>query len=100
MRATTVLLELYLAYLRLHWAGAKQLVLESSHGVRENEPPKEAGLLVPPGALYIGCPGDKESPTIHYTCTVAEMTTGVLSHCGLHQHGTVLGTVRCITGMG
>jgi hypothetical protein len=27
MGATMVLLELYLAYLRLHWAGAKQLVL-------------------------------------------------------------------------
>jgi hypothetical protein len=28
-----------------------------------NEPPKEAGLLVPPGAPYIGCPGDKLRPT-------------------------------------
>jgi hypothetical protein len=72
MRATMVLLELYLAYLRLHWAGAGELVLESSHGARENEPPKEAGLLVPPGAPYKGCPGDKGSPTIHYTCTVDE----------------------------
>jgi hypothetical protein len=95
-----VLLELYLAYLRLHWAGAGELVLESSHGARENEPPLEAGQIDPPGAPYIGCPGDKGSPTIHYTCTVAELTTGVLSHCGLHQHGTVLGTVRCVTVMG
>jgi hypothetical protein len=67
-----VLLELYLAYLRLHWAGAEELVLESSHGARENEPPPEAGLLVPPGAPYIGSPGDKGCPTIHYAHTVAE----------------------------
>jgi hypothetical protein len=27
-----------------------------------NEPPKEAGLLVPPGAPDIGCLGDKVRP--------------------------------------
>jgi hypothetical protein len=32
--------------------------------------------------------------------TIAEMTTGVLSHYSLHQHGTVLGTVRCVTVVG
>jgi hypothetical protein len=32
--------------------------------------------------------------------TVAEMTIGVLSHYSLHQHGTVLGTVHCVTVMG
>jgi hypothetical protein len=49
-----------------------------------NEPPLEAGVIVPPGAPYIGCPGDKGCPTIHYACTlytVAELTTGVLSPC-------------------
>jgi hypothetical protein len=47
-----------------------------------NEPPKEAVLLVPPGAPYIGCPGDKVRPTVHCARTlhtVAELTTGVLS---------------------
>jgi hypothetical protein len=58
------------AYLRLHWAGARELVLESSHGARENEPPPEAGLLDPPGALYIGSPGDMGCPTQHYAGTL------------------------------
>jgi hypothetical protein len=75
-------------------------VLESSYGARENEPPPEAGVIDPPGALYIGSPGDKGCPTIHYAHTVAELTTWVLSHYSLHQHGTVLGTVRCATVMG
>jgi hypothetical protein len=47
-----------------------------------SEPPPEAGVIVPPGAPYIGCPGDKGCPTIHYAYTlytVAELTTGVLS---------------------
>jgi hypothetical protein len=49
-----------------------------------NEPPLEAGVIVPHGAPYIGCPGDKGCPIIHYACTlytVAELTTGVLSPC-------------------
>jgi hypothetical protein len=49
-----------------------------------NELPLEAGVIVPPGAPYIGCPGDKGCPTKHYACTlhtVAELTTGVLSPC-------------------
>jgi hypothetical protein len=49
-----------------------------------NEPPLEAGVIVPPGAPYIGCPSDKGCPTIYYACTlytVAELTTGVLSPC-------------------
>jgi hypothetical protein len=75
-------------------------VLESSHGARENEPPPEAGLLVPPGAPYTGSPEDKGCPTIYYAHTIAELTTGVLSHYSLHQHGTVLGTVLCVTVMG
>jgi hypothetical protein len=57
-------------------------------------------VIDPPGAPYIGSPGDKGCPTIHYTCTVAEMTTGVLSHCCLYQHGTVLGTVAGVMVMG
>jgi hypothetical protein len=47
-----------------------------------NEPPLEAGVIDPPGAPYIGSPGDKGCPTIHYACTlytIAELTTGVLS---------------------
>jgi hypothetical protein len=28
-----------------------------------NEPPLEAGVIVPPGAPYIGIPGDKGFPT-------------------------------------
>jgi hypothetical protein len=46
-----------------------------------NEPPLEAGVIDPPGAPYIGSPGDKICCTIHYACTlytVAELTTGVL----------------------
>jgi hypothetical protein len=70
-----------------------------------NEPPLEAGVLVPPGAPYIGCPGDKVRPTIYCTATlhtVAELTTWVLSalwpasaryrpwYCALHHgHGLV-----------
>jgi hypothetical protein len=46
-----------------------------------NEPPLEAGVIVPPGAPYIGCPGDKGCPTKHCTRTAAELTTGVLSPC-------------------
>jgi hypothetical protein len=68
-----------------------------------NEPPPEAGVIDPPGAPYIGSPGDKGCPIIHYTCTlytIAELTTGVLSYCSLHQHGTILGTVHYITVMG
>jgi hypothetical protein len=44
-----------------------------------NEPPKEAGLLIPSGAPYIGCAGDKVRPTVHCArtlLTVAELTTG------------------------
>ena len=33
----------------------------------------------PPGAPYIGSPGDKGSPTNTIQCTVSERTTGVLS---------------------
>jgi hypothetical protein len=47
-----------------------------------NEPPLEARVIDPPGAPYIGNPGDKGCPTIHYACTlytVAELTTRVLS---------------------
>jgi hypothetical protein len=47
-----------------------------------SEPPLEAGVIVPPSAPYIGCPGDKGCPTKHCICTlhtVAELTTGVLS---------------------
>jgi hypothetical protein len=47
-------------------------VLESSHGARENEPPPEVGVIDPPGAPYIGSPGDKGCPTQHYAHTVAE----------------------------
>jgi hypothetical protein len=50
-----------------------------------NEPPLEAGVIDSPGAPYIGSPGDKGCPTIHYACTlytVAELTTGVLSPYG------------------
>jgi hypothetical protein len=68
-----------------------------------NEPPLEAGVIDPPGAPYIGSPGDKGCPTIHYACTlytVAELTTGVLSDCSLHQHSTVLGTMHCVMIMG
>jgi hypothetical protein len=68
-----------------------------------NEPPLEAGLIVPPVAPYIGCPGDKGCPTKHYACTlytVAELTTGSCYRCSLHQHGTVLGTVHCVMVMG
>jgi hypothetical protein len=67
-----------------------------------NEPPLEARVIVPPGAPYIGCPGDKGCPTKHYTCTAAELITGVLSalwpasawyrpwYCALcHGHGLV-----------
>jgi hypothetical protein len=57
---------------------------KSSHGVRENEPPLEAWVIIPPGAPYIGSLGDKGCPTQHYACTmytIAELTTGVLSHC-------------------
>jgi hypothetical protein len=65
-----------------------------------NEPPKEAGLLVPPGAPYIGCPGDKGCPhNTLYRYTIAELTTGVLSHYSLHQHGTILGTVHYVMVM-
>jgi hypothetical protein len=32
--------------------------------------------------------------------TIAELTTGVLSHCSLHHHGTVLGTVAGVMVMG
>jgi hypothetical protein len=49
-----------------------------------NEPPLEAGVIVPPGAPYIGSPGDKGCPTQHYACTlytVAELTIAVLSYC-------------------
>jgi hypothetical protein len=46
-----------------------------------NEPPLEAGVIDPPGAPYIGCPGDKGCPTIHYACTAAKLTHGVLSYC-------------------
>jgi hypothetical protein len=35
-----------------------------------------------------------------YRYTVAELTTGVLSHYSLHQHGTILGTVHCVMVMG
>jgi hypothetical protein len=45
-------------------------VLESSHGARENDPPLEAGVIDPPGAPYIGSPGDKGCPTIHCTGTL------------------------------
>jgi hypothetical protein len=31
--------------------------------------------------------------------TIVEMTTGVLSYCGLHHHGTVLGTVAGVMVM-
>jgi hypothetical protein len=75
-------------------------VLERSHGARENEPPLEAGVIVPPGAPYIGSPGDKGCPTQHYAHTVAELTTGVLSYCSLHHHGTVRGTVASVMVMG
>jgi hypothetical protein len=44
-----------------------------------SEPPSEAGVIVPPGAPYIGCPGDKGCPTKHCICTAAELTTGILS---------------------
>jgi hypothetical protein len=47
-------------------------VLESSHGARESEPPPEASVIDPAGAPYIGSPGDKGCPTIHYAYTVAE----------------------------
>jgi hypothetical protein len=57
-------------------------------------------VIDPPGAPYIGSPGDKGCLTIHYAHTVAELTTGVLSHCSPHQHGTVLGTVHCVMVMG
>jgi hypothetical protein len=70
---------------------------ESSHGARENKPPPEAGVIDPPGAPYIGSPGDKRCPTIHYACTlytVAELTTGVLSA------RTILGTMHCVMVMG
>jgi hypothetical protein len=49
-----------------------------------NEPPLEAGVIDPPGAPYIGSPGDKRCPTLHYLCTlytVAELTTGVWLYC-------------------
>jgi hypothetical protein len=39
----------------------------------------------------------------HYTLyrhTIAELTTGVLSHYSLHHHGTVLGTVAGAMAMG
>jgi hypothetical protein len=72
--------------MRLHWKGAKELVLwdrrELSGAEGENEPPKEAGAVDPPGAPYIGSRGDKVNPTIHYTCTlltIADVTTRVLS---------------------
>jgi hypothetical protein len=61
---------------------------------------RRLGVIDPPGALYIGSPGDKGCPTIHYAHTVAELTTGVLSHYSLHQHGTILGTVRRVMVMG
>jgi hypothetical protein len=35
-----------------------------------------------------------------YRYTIAELTTGVLSPCSLHQHGTVLGTMHCVMVMG
>jgi hypothetical protein len=34
-----------------------------------NEPPLEAGVIDPPGAPYIGCPGNKGCPTKHYAGT-------------------------------
>jgi hypothetical protein len=35
-----------------------------------NEPPLEARVIDPPGAPYIGCPGDKGCPTKHYAGTL------------------------------
>jgi hypothetical protein len=35
-----------------------------------------------------------------YRYTVAELTTEVLSHYSLHQHGTVLGIVHYVMVMG
>jgi hypothetical protein len=53
-----------------------------------NEPPREAGLLVPPGAPYIGSPGDMVGPMVHYTCT---LLTVAMSRYGLWHVLSVLG---------
>jgi hypothetical protein len=74
MRATMMLLELFIclskAALGRSWRASATEEEESSRGAGGNEPPKEAGLLAPPGAPYIGSPGDKECPTIHCTGTL------------------------------
>jgi hypothetical protein len=45
MRATTVLLELYLAYLRLHWAGAEAALgrSQTASATKEEESSRGAG---------------------------------------------------------
>jgi hypothetical protein len=54
-----------------------------------NEPPLEAGVIDPPGAPYIGCPGDKGCPTIH--CTSTLHTVAEFDYWGL------VSTVACIS---
>jgi hypothetical protein len=70
MRATMVLLELFIclskAALGRSWRASATEEEESSHGAGGNEPPKEAGVIDPPGAPYIGSPGDMGCPTQHY----------------------------------
>ena len=59
----------------------------------ENEPFGAEGID-PPGAPYIGSPGDKGSPTNTAQCTIAEMTIGVLSSLlDVTWHGYSAGTL-------
>jgi hypothetical protein len=70
---------------------------ESSHGARETEAGADRSPWCP---LYREPRGHGMPHNTLYRYTIAELTTGVLSHCSLHHHGTILGTMAGVMVMG